>query len=614
MTATHRRTTAPKGWSGQGVDTETYRGWARLICTDRGVCWLKRGDWRRAFAFLINQGPSLVAWNLRFDAEAILKHLPEDGLRRLFLLEHLNLPDGYTLELVPWKMLRIRWQRESTEIFDVAPFFGGRLDAAARRFLGEGKKKMDAAALNTDPDAWKARAKIVEYCQHDARITNRLADMVSARYVKLGGSFHKPYSAAYVAADMLLRDTAVPRLAHHIVPISEEAFHGARFECPQRGRFPDLVAYDIKSAYPAELVKLEDAPGRWVTGRRPHRDALQAVIKCVASVDPDEYPILAPLPVARRGRPTIYPTGTFETYVLKRTYEKFEDILTPVASKSLIPLGEPFKPYAKTVERLVAFRSSADEMLGDSAKRAANSVYGKLLNIKTGRELVEDPQADHFGNQVVVLDGVPHRVIRRRNPGLLYNPLHGGIVTEGTRLTIWDAVQGHQDRVVGIQADGILADGPILGTEKAKKMGDLGFVARGDGVSCGSGLYEIKGYARRTRGVMLGALGGNKGGKSKRMKGKGWFSLLRGKKTEAVQFTDTRPAHLSECLRGGQWSTEAGDVRTLGLKDANVFLPFTRNLNVCRDEKRVWPDIQEARRLLSEQFTSRPIHLNTAAP
>ncbi len=61
--------------------------------------------------------------------------------------------------------------------------------------------------------------------------------------------------------------------------------------------------------------------------------------------------------------------------------------------------------------------------------------------------------------------------------------------------------------------------------------------------------------------------------------------------------------------RGGAVVRYRGRERELGLKDANVFLPFERKLNVCRDTKREWPDIREARRLLNERFDSEPVEV-----
>jgi hypothetical protein len=603
----------PRGWDGLGFDSETHQGWAKLLCTDTESTLVKRGDWKRAFDFLLDQGPRFVAWNLRFDAEAVLKHLGESSLRRLYATESVNLPMGYSVDIVPWKMLRIRREETKSEIFDIAPFFGGKLENAARRFLGVGKlRNVDAARLNVDGEYWRRNLPaIVEYCKRDAKLTNELASLVSERFVTLGGDFRRPFSVAFVAADILMRNARIPKLDERVVAPAEDAFRGARFECLQRGRFDDAHAYDIKSAYPAGLRKVEDSErGRWVRSRKPHRDALHAIIRVRVNVPPDEYPCMAPFPYARSDGSVVYPTGTFETTLLKETYERWEELCEPIATWSYIPEGSIVTPYGEVVDRLLAYREESDELLKDSAKRGNNSLYGKLLNQRAEYRL--DPVGagtDHWAGNVVVIDGEPYKRERVRKKGLLYNPLHAGLTTEHTRLAIWDACAKGREHVLMIQADGIIAKRAFLGTAKAKKAGDLGYVAGGDTIVCGSGLYEIRGYARRTRGVMFHALGENKGGKAKKMKGPSWFGLLRGKKTETVVFDDVRPAHIGECLRGAHIQHVGGGVRALGLKDANVFLPFRRTLNVCRDSKRRWPDIGQARRLLSERFESEPLKL-----
>jgi hypothetical protein len=599
----------PREWSGDGFDTETFQGWARLLCTSEEHLLVRRGAWEKCFDFLLDNGPVLAAWNLRFDVEAVLKHLPRDAIIRLLIEEHLNV-GKYSVDIVPWKMFRVRDADRKTEVYDTAPFYGSKLDVAAKRFLGEGKLGVDAAALNVDPDAWspKKLPRVISYCKRDAWLTKRLTEEVSERFVKLGGDFKKPYSVAFVAADILMRETHIPKLPDAMVPIADDAFFGARFECIQRGRFPDAHAYDIKSAYPGHMRTIEDASGRWVEGVHPHKDALHAVVDCTASVPQDDYPILAPLPAKRHGV-VIFPTGTFTTRVLLPTFEKFRALLTPVRSWSLIPEGKIFRPYGPTVDRLLAFREASDDLLKDAAKRGANSLYGKLLNQRFGTKLVADEGADSWTAPTVLLDGVPHRMERLKSPGLLYNSLHGGLVTEACRLQIWDACQKRLDSVLMIQADGILASRPFLGKKKAKVAGDLGYVAGGDAVVCGSGLYEIRGYARRTRGVMLRSEAAGKTVKAK-LKGPSWFGLLRGKRGETVRFVDRRPAHLSECVKGSRYAFIGGELRQLGLKDTNVFHEFPRDLNVVRDKKRVWPEGVEARDLLRTRVLSEPLSLS----
>lgn len=613
------RNKPPQGWAGDGFDTETLFGWARLLCTSTTYKIVRKGDWGACFDFMLNAGPKLCAWNLRYDAEAVLKHLGTSALIRLLAEEHLNLKHPttgahYSVDIVPWKMLRIETADQCTEVYDIAPFYGSRLERAANRFLGTGKlKNVDAARLNTDPEYWRARgnlAKIVEYCKRDAKLTNDLAVMISDRFVKLGGDFRKPYSVAYVAADILMRATSIPKLPDEMIPHAEKAFVGARFECLWRGRFPNAASYDIKSAYPAHLAPIEDAAGRW-THRKgpPHKDALHSVVRVECDIPPDQFPYLAPIPTLLKGR-VIFPTGRFEAYVLERTFEKYRDLLTPLESWSLVPSGDIVRPYGETVEKLLRFREESDQLLKDAAKRGNNSLYGKLLNQRAEKKLVVDDGGDHWTERRVVIDGEPYRLQRVRKQGLLYNPLHAGLITEACRLQMWDAAMKRPERVLMIQADGLITDGPFLGKKPAQKAGDLGFVAQGDSVLCGSGLYEIKGYARRTRGVMFRSDEGGKGvGRVVKLKGRSWFTLLRGKRTEKVRFVDVRPTHLSEALRGSRYESPSGEVRNLGLKDTNVFIPYTRDLNVCRDAKRVWPDILQARRLLTERFRSTPIRI-----
>lgn len=601
----------PKPWEGDSFDTETHQGWARLICTPDDWCLLPRGSWRKAFRFLVDHGPRLSAFNLRFDAEAILKHLPLRYIRHLLAVERLTF-DRWDVTLIPWKMLRIADLDTGAvcEMYDVSPFFGSGLQAAAERFLHDSKNAaaegVDPARLNTDPDAWNDLPPIIRYCQKDAYLTRQLTSVVAERFNTLGGSFDTPYSVAFVTADILMRDSVVPRLDPEMVPLAESAFGGGWFDCFQRGRFEEGTSYDVKSAYPSHMIRLEDShKGRWIAGRRIHKDALHAILEVDVDLPRDDYPWIAPIRYrASPNSPVTYPVGRFSTVVHKDTYHRFESNLTIRNAWSYIPQGEIIRPYARTLEKLLKFRESTDELLNDAAKRGAASIYGKTRNRHLHRSLIPaGPNDDTLTDGVIATDDGVFRIHTTERRGILYNPHHASLITEGVRLQMWDALEPVAEHAVQVMTDGFILDKPRLGKTVARKPGDLGFVVQGDTVSCGSGEYEIKGHVVRTRGVFT-----NKPGKNSSLKS--WFSALRGVKGETVRVTNVRPAHLSECLSGtSTFLAPDGTDQVLSHKDANVFVTFKRDLNVCFDEKRLWPRIGDAKRLLRERFRSLPLEV-----
>ena len=108
----------------RGLDTETYQGYAYLICdSEGGYLWIQDID--SALEYLTQRRfrqKHNFFYNLRFDYQAILKWLPESFLFELYSTKSTQY-DSYHIKYIPKKLLSITKGKHNSSFYDLAPFF-----------------------------------------------------------------------------------------------------------------------------------------------------------------------------------------------------------------------------------------------------------------------------------------------------------------------------------------------------------------------------------------------------------------------------------------------------------------------------------------------------------
>ncbi|HEC96343.1 MAG TPA: hypothetical protein ENI59_01540, partial [Euryarchaeota archaeon] len=165
-----------------GFDTETYRGSVKLICEGRGR-YLYDPTLEQVLEFLTHRdyrGAINLFYNLRFDAQGILKLLPEEKLRKLWDTKKTEYKN-YTIKYLQGKFLSITKNKHSYKFYDLFQFYDCSLEKASEKYLsGEHKIDMiDRERLNTDLEYWrKEKQWIIKYCIQDAYLTQLLGERI----------------------------------------------------------------------------------------------------------------------------------------------------------------------------------------------------------------------------------------------------------------------------------------------------------------------------------------------------------------------------------------------------------------------------------------------------
>ena len=377
---------APK--ENTGLDTETFKGYARLICDDSDnhrcinsfqdvITFLTHSRFRDKFNWF---------YNIKFDFESIIKWLAledEDYLRTLYMNHSIDYK-AWQINYLDKKFFSIRDKNHNYYyFFDLYAFLDTSLNNASRKFLNDEKKSdVDAAQLNLSKQYWKDnKEKIIIYCKYDANLTKRLADYF---WNLLDSNMHyvpkRPFSKGKLSEEYFLDRCYIPTINYFTFPqvdstreksrrlkilkYAYDSYYGGRFELIKRGYFDKVYTYDIKSAYPAEIANLIDfTNGKWETvGGNSHN---------TKKVNPDSYEgfynvsidcqeaYFCPV-VQKRCELSLYPNGRFNHYLTKSEIlfieSHFENVTIKIKSGYEFYPKELKYPFKQEIERLYRWK------------------------------------------------------------------------------------------------------------------------------------------------------------------------------------------------------------------------------------------------------------------
>ena len=489
-----------------------------------------------------------VWYNLNFDANSILKALPEDLLEDIRFHNRTEFEDSngkvWEITYIPKKMLEIRDENGNAyRHFDASQLCYNSLEGAAEDWLD-----IDGGKLNEDIDVTKfgtgagspyderadAEAyvqehehKIRRYLRRDCELTRDIFEEVVSTGEDLNIPFGKPYSTGYVAADYV-RNRLEYKPGYGPVWLQEPAwktYRGGRFEVAKRGAVGKVYGADINSAYPFVLSELPDPNtmdwgGYGDAGPIPIDEANIdgadfGFVK--ATVTTDASRPFQPFPVVNEdeGGRVEYPaldgvTDWFllDTFAFARDEGFFTDfevhgaVLGNVNEDTVFPFGFFKDIYAerKTVE------ARGEDKKGKLLKIVMNSIYGKTCQTTTNYDPIEDGTA--FGD----IDGIPvtnHRgepFVETEQSGRLFNPFLATYITGRTRLKLLSSVVENdlEDATIMMATDCIMVEADAFeGTDlhtaaeseadsHREALGGWDYDYVGDAFVIGSGVYEVE--------------------------------------------------------------------------------------------------------------------------
>ena len=567
----------------RGLDTETYKGYVKLICDDVGN-YKFIDDYEQLMQFLTKERfRNQFNWffNIKYDFESIIKYLSRDELVDLYINHELECYN-YTIKFIDRKFFSINLKGNSRFYFyDMYGFVETSLNNASKKYLGEEKlhNVIDSSRLNTDLKYWNDNEKdIVKYCIKDADLTKRIADYFwNLVYKNMEYYPKRPFSKGKVAEEYFLSKCYVPTIndiPHRALELAYNSYLGGRFELLQKGYFEDCYTYDIKSAYPSTIAEQIDyTKGKWVKVKngRIDKDAFSGYYEC--KIDCLEL-IISPFTKKIQGL-SVYPNGKFKQTLTKNEIEFYRDNFESVDIKILDGIeffpDEILTPFKDEILKLYEWKErEKDPDVKYAVKIFMNSFYGKTIQKSGDLNLT----------------------------GKVFNPIWATNITSETRLKLFKLMIQDIESVIGTSTDSVHAIRPFS-IPKTPKLGDFDLDFHGQGVYIMSDVYylwneETKKSKDKMRGFSLSKTKDTEDVKHPLK------DILMGMKNDKVyEYETQRPYHLGECLLHTHKRT---------VEDLNIFAKVKKSIKINGDKKRIWnSEFKNGRDCLKRNIQSMPI-------
>ena len=579
------------------LDSETPEGNIALLCTPTESYNVETWeDFTSKFMVQKNLRTIYFCWNLRFDAQAILKLLPYDKLVELWKAKDNRIEyEGYRITYIPKKMLiisRMGGKKGAIHLYDASQYYGNKsLDSQATLYFNEGKlgtvsaKKIgkSRAYYNGNVD------EIIRYCKRDAELTLKLAKLSMDNMRKLGFNPSNPISPASISRKYQ-RKRGFPKslkkmkgmeLKANVVAL--KAYKGGIFATYQRGMFNQpLYDYDVNSCYPNIMVDLPDwRNGRFENIEKEPENYEYGWVLCdidteyIPYQDKEHYTVkeiyadIGEWEMKYTAKKVTYPTGLRTAVITTDEYrwlkEEGEYVKWLDEGIGWVKENEnypnPFIWMKEMYKKRKDFKKT-DPALAQTMKLLMNSLYGSTVQRKNGI-------------------------------GDLSNFCYGSYITGRARKQMFDVVKHNPGVIVNVATDGLLSTSK-LDLNCSEDLGEWEYTEYRRGLVIGNGIRQLwkadGSFVTHARGItsdrsydLLADL--------KKIPDKSEFPVG---KVRVIQLGTMVNAHI-------KWKKE----------HLNTFVMQSRMLNANTDKKRRWEREYEnfGDMLKSEPMKSTPLEL-----
>jgi len=582
------------------LDTETLNGFARVVATNEE--YKEVNSFQEILDFILqkkHRAGIIWTWNLRYDVQAILKHLlAENKENWREITNSILLKDGgkgynyhdktgrlIKIKYIQSKQLVFSYSKHVVKFYDIAQFYGHeKLDNAAKKYLG--KQKIDYAnwvnrciefqkELYTLEEMEEYLNKNIDdigkYCQLDADLTLQLAGYMEKGFLGVNIPFDKPMSQAKIAEEFIKNRAPypmVPESMEHIHDLARLTYHGGIFETLQRGMFEDeIYDYDINSAYPCTMSTLP----HWGNGKFTPVETQTDNIKygwykvkfnCRwIPYEDRENPYLEKFSIGEgaeqeyvlNNKRIVYPEGERTQFITRieldfliKNHFKHKVLGGVEWEQNKRRFDSPFNWMEETFyKRLEIKNNNSEDMRQYALKITLNSSYGKTA------------QQEPF-------------------IGALTNFFYASYITADTRIKLAQIAEDNPKNVIDIATDGICLNKPVKGLKVGENLGEYKLSIFPKALFIGSGIrqmfYEKPDKKGNTYETFARGLTNDKS-----------YNMLadieNNLKSPTLEKTKIRPLNLGECLT---------HTKVLDIKDLNIFTPVTKKLNVNTDKKHKW--------------------------
>ena len=455
-----------------GIDSEAYvTGEPFLFCfSDGRSCHAK--DIFGALFSGIYEGCKFVVWNLKYEQGALFYFLPVETLQTLREFGRATYGE-YTISIIENKEVKISYKHHARYVYDVYPYYGSSLEAAASCYLG--KHKIKSTKKFRIGYVTKHIARITEYCTMDAQLTKELGDLFVDNLHRLKLYPKKLISTGYISAQHFtkIHNSNIYSFYYmypDAVRFAFDSYSGGMFQVFKRGK-GYFYQYDINSAYPSSIAKLKSLEGAEVIrSREIPRHADYGFLDCEMIISSQFSPV-----AVKVNNLNIYPQGYVRRIITLSEYHYLKSQGNDIEVKDAWFIScQSGYPYKKEIERLYKLKSEYkgnDDMQYLLIKILLNSLYGKFLQVT---EIYDKNNIKHW------------------RAGMLFNPIYASYITALTRVKLCEAMDTAPDSVCAAHTDSIISDNPLT-IPMSSDLGAWNFIEKGKGYIVGSGIYSIGG-------------------------------------------------------------------------------------------------------------------------
>lgn len=558
------------------LDTETLDGYVKVIADNRGD-WIEPDNIDDLFTFMTQRkyrNAHNFFYNIRFDYQAVLKHLDHDLIKELYETGKTSY-DGYKIKYIPKRLFSLTKQGHSHRFFDLAQFYEMSLEEAASKYV-QGVKNVDNLDRNligTSRTYWKIHYdEIVKYCIQDSVLTAHLGELLkNTLEEKVKFRAQSFISKAGLSKEYFRKYCDIPEISNipkGALSMFMQAYSAGRFEVFRKGFIPGCVAIDINSAYAKAITLLPDiTKGEWRKVKKWSHKETVGVYLCRIN---GFHEIAAPHRFRFKNDLIVYPTGEYFTYLTNWEMEVIKDDIDIQVLRGweFYAMGETY-PFKSRMHLLYKLKSKTlkDDYEYDLYKKIMNSLYGSFYEKRRDGD--------------------------KWYAGKLFNPIYATLITAWCRMVLWQVIRDYPDYVISCATDGIILD-KMPKIRLSKKMGEWSVEGKGDVVIVRSGLYRI-GDKIRERGIRSFQGINTKYGPYDDI----FEYILDKPERQCYPIISNRPLNMGECIVHHNKKN---------LDMMNIFTDQKYTITINKDHKRIWQDtFINGGELFDKEISSKPL-------
>ena len=581
----------------ESFDTETVNGECVVLCFCNSVGKTDCIEYPTLDVFLerlMKSSGRVFLYNLRFDAEVMLKMLPYENIKEMLDEDSTTIYKNYRIKYFTNSSFVVKDLDTNKVVttWDIARFYNYlKLEKAAKEYLSVGEEKMTSDVIeyfkdpkgNTLKYYEDNKEEITEYCAKDARVTKLLSDVFERSCEKQGYDFKNPYSIGnlgmkffkpYLVYNYKGREFNIPRIhpCHYnyenpglrLIEYTQELLaRGGWNDCFKRGKFEEVWDADIVSAYPYIMRTAPYWGGKWIVVENKNDLDEYTYGHVICKLRNLKYPILPSLYQYFNESEILGSTVKWENHAIiwSTVGDKWVELVLP------LPMYKYLDKHAQTkFQGATCLKPTYEDVF--PLKEPIDTLFKRKRDAKKG--------SMEYNLAKILMNGTSGKFkqkLHSDNTWFFYPHLYGKITWDVKEMVL-DMIFENDlwEDLVSVSTDGAVLKVKPKKLNVEKKLGAWDLVKFSPFVQVGNGIY----YGRDEEDKPIYRLRGFNMGKTDKNLQQ-WIEGSPGK--SVIKLETKRPLHLRECVKHH---------KKLKVSDVGRFVKIKKRLNINQEIKRDW--------------------------